>query len=153
TRLVHRLDPVALDGAMLGYERASRVDEAFALDYRKPGAFENLLLRTVPRVAPGPGQLEIRVAAAGLNFRDIMKVLGIYPRDGDTREVLGDECAGTVVAVGAGVSDIAVGDRVVAIASGFKAYVTVDRAFVAPLPGHIPFAAGATIPIAFLTAH
>ena len=110
-------------------------------------------MRASERAAPAPGQVEIRVAAAGLNFRDIMKMLDIYPTDGDARHVLGDECAGTVVAVGEGVHRIAVGDRVAAIVGGFRSSISVSEELVVRLPDRISFAQGATIPIAFLTAH
>ncbi len=152
-RFVHRLEATALDSLALGSKRPARSGETFQLDYAKPGAFENLLVRESKRVAPGPGQVEIRVAAAGLNFRDVMKMLDIYPTDGDARHVLGDECTGTVVAVGEGMHRIAVGDRVAAIASGFRSYLTVSEELVVRLPDRISFAQGATIPIAFLTAH
>jgi acyl transferase domain-containing protein/SAM-dependent methyltransferase/acyl carrier protein len=154
SRFVHRLEAAASpDSDRFSYERPRRPDEPFTLDYLKPGAFENLLLRASTAVAPGPGQVRIEVAAAGLNFRDVMKVLDIYPSDGDARQTLGDECAGTVVAVGAGICNFAVGDRVVAIASGFNSSVTVAQEFVARLPASVPLAEGATIPITFLTAH
>jgi NADPH:quinone reductase-like Zn-dependent oxidoreductase/acyl carrier protein len=97
--------------------------------------------------------VEIRVAAAGLNFRDIMKMLDIYPTDGDARHVLGDECTGTVVAVGEGVRRIAVGDRVAAIVGGFRSSITVSEELVVRLPDRISFGQGATIPIAFVTAY
>jgi acyl transferase domain-containing protein/acyl carrier protein/predicted O-methyltransferase YrrM len=153
SRFVHRLDAASLDALAQGYERPARPDEAFRLDYAKTGALENLLVRASARVAPGPGEVEIRVANGGLNFRDVMKVLGIYPTEDGLPQPLGDECAGTVVAVGDGVDGFAVGDRVAAIASGFASYVTVDKQLVARLPDAVSFADGATIPITFLTAH
>jgi acyl transferase domain-containing protein/SAM-dependent methyltransferase/acyl carrier protein len=152
-RFVHRLEAAALDSLALGFKRPARPGETFQLDYAKPGAFENLLVRASERVAPGPGQVQIRVAAAGLNFRDIMKMLDIYPTDGDARHVLGDECTGTVVAVGEGVHRIAVGDRVAAIVGGFRSSITVSEELVVGLPDRISFTQGATIPIAFVTAY
>ena len=55
------------------------------------------------RRAPGPGEVEIRVHATGLNFKDVLNVLGMYPGDPGP---LGGECAGVVVAVGAGVDGL-----------------------------------------------
>ena len=153
SRFVHRLETVQLGHLAEGHERSLRTDEIFTLDYTRTGALDALALRVAPRAVPGPGEIEIEVAAAGLNFRDVMKVLGIYPTEGAARLSLGDECAGTVTALGEGVEDLAVGDRVMAIASGFASRVVVDRRLVAPLPDGVSFAEGATIPIVFLTAY
>ena len=59
-----------------------------------------MLSRRSERRAPGPGEVEIRVQATGLNFRDVLNVLGLYPGDAGP---LGGECAGEVVRVGQGV--------------------------------------------------
>jgi acyl transferase domain-containing protein/NADPH:quinone reductase-like Zn-dependent oxidoreductase/acyl carrier protein/NADP-dependent 3-hydroxy acid dehydrogenase YdfG len=152
SRFVHRLEAMQFGHLVEGRERPLRDGETFQLDYARTGVLDGLVLRAGAASAPGPGQVEIAVAAAGLNFRDVMKVLGIYPTEGGARLSLGDECAGTVVAVGDGVEDLAPGDRVAAIASAFASRVTVDRRLVARLPDHVSFAEGATIPISFLTA-
>ena len=80
-----------------------------------------------------------------------MKVMGIYPTEGDEPLVLGDEIAGHVVRVGPGVTDLAPGDRVIAIAPGFASRTVVKRGFVARLPDGVPLDGGATIPITFVT--
>ncbi|WP_330230225.1 SDR family NAD(P)-dependent oxidoreductase [Nocardia sp. NBC_00508] len=125
-----------------------------AEDYRlvahRSGEFDRLRLDSGARRAPGAGEVEIAVAATGLNAHDIWVAAGLHP---DAAAALGSECAGRIVAVGAGVEGLAVGDRVVALASGsFAGYVTVDQRLVASLPGHLSFAEGATIPVAFTTA-
>ena len=56
----------------------------------------------MPRRQPGAGEVEIEVCAAGLNFSDVMKALGLYPGLPDGPVPLGIECAGKIVAVGAG---------------------------------------------------
>ncbi|SER40873.1 type I polyketide synthase [Actinokineospora terrae] len=120
------------------------------------GSPENLRSEPVARREPEPGEIEIEVAAAGLNFRDVLVSLGMmgehYPAD--ARQVrLGFECAGTVVAVGAQVDAFAPGDRVIAMAEGgFADYVTVDAGYAAALPAGLSLTQGATIPLAFLTA-
>jgi NADPH:quinone reductase-like Zn-dependent oxidoreductase/acyl carrier protein len=107
-------------------------------------------LRPAERRQPGPGEVEIRVRATGLNFRDVLNVLGLYPGDAGP---LGGECAGEVVAIGEGVSRLAVGDPVVALAPGcFSSYATTLAALAVPIPQHLGFEEAATIPIAFLTA-
>jgi NADPH:quinone reductase-like Zn-dependent oxidoreductase/acyl carrier protein/NADP-dependent 3-hydroxy acid dehydrogenase YdfG len=111
---------------------------------------ENLSIGAAERRPPGPGQVELRVRASGLNFRDVLSALGMYP--GEIKH-LGSDCAGEVVAVGDGVSQFAVGDRVVAMVEGaFASHATTRWEFVAPLPSGVSFEQGAAIPTAYLTA-
>src|SRR5208337_4449794 len=101
------------------------------------------------RQPPGPGQVEIKVRATGLNFRDVLNVLNLYPGDPGA---LGGECAGEIVAVGPGVEHFRPGDAVVGLApASFASYVTTLAEFVAPKPQHLSFEEAATIPICFLT--
>ncbi|MFI9640478.1 SDR family NAD(P)-dependent oxidoreductase [Micromonospora sp. NPDC051925] len=125
------------------------------------GSPDALTMVPLDRRPPGPGEVEIAVRAAGLNFRDVLISLGMlaehYADDlGITRadEVpLGFECAGVVVAVGPGVTDRAVGDDVVAYTEhAFATHVNVRAAHTAPLPAGMSHAQGATLPLAFLTA-
>ena len=126
----------------------------FRLQISPSSVIENLTLRETKRQRPGPGQVEIEVCAAALNFRDVMKALGLYPTDGDDYLLLGDECAGRIVAVGEGVEDLQIGDEVIAVApSSLGSYVTTLAAFVMRKPAHMTFEEGATMPIVFLTAY
>jgi NADPH:quinone reductase-like Zn-dependent oxidoreductase len=94
--------------------------------------------------------VRIRVEATGLNFRDVLNALGMYPGDAGP---LGNECAGTVEAVGASVRGLEPGDRVVAITPrGFCSRVDAPALLAVRVPDGIPSGAAATIPIAFLTA-
>ena len=96
-------------------------------------------------------EVEIHVSATGLNFRDVLNALGMYPGDPGP---LGAECAGRVVAVGEGVAHVAVGDEVIALANGsFSSSVTVPSPFVFRKPRGISLAEGATLPITFLTVY
>lgn len=123
----------------------------FQLTIPERGVLDNLTFESVPRQPPGPGEVEIRVLATGLNFRDILNALGMYPGEAGP---LGLECAGQIVAVGAGVPDLRVGDEVVAFAPGtFRMYVTVAADYVALKPARLSFAEAATIPVTFMTAH
>ena len=102
------------------------------------------------RRAPGPGEVEIRVQATGLNFRDVLNVLGLYPGDAGP---LGGECAGEVARVGQGVQHIQEGDRVVAMASGcFASHVIARQELVQPTPLSFTVDEAAALPIAYLTA-
>ncbi|KKK06291.1 type I polyketide synthase, partial [Micromonospora sp. HK10] len=100
--------------------------------------------------APGPGEVRVAVRAAGLNFRDAMVALGTYPGTAE----LGSEAAGVVTAVGPGVSDLAVGDRVMGLFTGALTQVAdVDRRFLAPVPPGWSDVAAASAPVAFVTAY
>jgi thioester reductase-like protein len=114
---------------------------------------DGLTLRAGRRLPPGPGQVEIEVCAAALNFSDVLKALGLYPGLPDGPVPLGAECSGRVSAVGAGVEGLKVGDPVVAVAPfALGSHVHAVAAFTAPLPPRLTFEEGATLPIAFLTA-
>ena len=124
--------------------------ERLQLKISTPGVLDGLEYETLPRLAPAGGEVEISVEAAGLNFRDVLNALGMYPGDAGP---LGWECAGTVAAVGEGVDDLKIGDAVVAIAPGaFSNFVTTHAALAVPKPDNLTFAEAATIPSAFLTA-
>ena len=115
------------------------------------GDLDQLSLVPLERRDPEPGEVEIRIAATGLNFRDVLNALGMYPGDPGP---LGAECSGYVVAVGEGVTNVAEGDEVIALAQGsFSSYATVPSAFVARKPSRISHAEGSTLPITFLTAY
>lgn len=128
-------------------------DTPYELDITDRGILDNLVLKTVERREPGPGEVEIRVRATGLNFRDVLKGLGMYP-DAASLGWFGDECAGDVVAVGEGVTHVAVGDAVFGMASGsFSRFVTTTADFIVRKPDNISYAEAATIPVTFLTAY
>lgn len=119
---------------------------------RTPG-LDQLAFRPHPRIAPGAGELEIEIRSAGLNFRDVLKALGIYPSEDESDSLLGDECAGRVVTVGEGVDEFASGDDVVAIAPGcFGSHLTLPANRVIRRPAGLSEDEAATIPVAFLTA-
>jgi myxalamid-type polyketide synthase MxaB len=123
----------------------------YRLEITTRGELDNLALRPVVRQSPGPGEVEVHVRATGLNFRDVLNLLGLYPGDAG---LLGGECAGEVAAVGQGVEGLKVGDPVVAMGPGsFGSYMTTLAHFVVPKPEHLDYDEAATIPIAFLTAH
>jgi len=123
---------------------------AVQLEIRERGSLSNLALLPLARPAPGPGQVEIRVHATGLNFRDVLNALGMYPGDPGA---LGNECAGVVSAVGDGVADLQVGDEVISmIDRSFATWVIAPAVLTVRKPAALSFAAAATIPVTFLTA-
>lgn len=124
--------------------------ENYHLALERSGTLEGLSLQSAERRAPLPGEIELEVCASGLNFRDVMGALGMYPGE---LGALGSECAGVVTQLGRGVRNVALGDRVMALTTGsFSRYVTVDARLVAPVPEGLSFAQAATTPVAFLTA-
>jgi NADPH:quinone reductase-like Zn-dependent oxidoreductase/SAM-dependent methyltransferase/acyl carrier protein len=124
------------------------------LESASSGVLENLTLRETSRRLPGRGEVEIQVAAAAMNFRDVMKALGLYPIETDEDMLLGDECTGKVVKCGEGVTHLRAGDEVIAIAAGcYSSFITVDASNVMRKPAQISFEEAVTIPVAFLTAY
>jgi acyl transferase domain-containing protein/NAD(P)-dependent dehydrogenase (short-subunit alcohol dehydrogenase family) len=120
------------------------------LDIRKRGSLEQLMFTPLERCAPGPGEIELRVLATGLNFRDVLNVLGAYPGDPGP---LGNECAGVVTAVGPGVTRFVVGDDVVAMVDrSFATYCVAPESMCASKPAHLTYQEAATVPVTFLTA-
>ena len=129
-----------------------------ALPYRlqvsKPGILTNLSLNETGRRAPDPGEIEVLVKAGGINFRDVMKALGMYPGNPQDLRWFGDDFSGVVVRVGQGVKDLKPGDEVVGMAPYcFRSHVTVHRSMVFRKPADMPFVAAATLPTVFLTTH
>ncbi|OYW25008.1 MAG: hypothetical protein B7Z55_00575 [Planctomycetales bacterium 12-60-4] len=123
------------------------------LESARPGALDQLVFRAKERRKPGPGEVEIEICAAALNFRDVMKALGIYPAEADDAMQLGDECAGHVVAVGKGVKNFKVGDAVMALAAGcFATHVTTPAFMVMSKPAHLTMEEAATMMVTYLTA-
>lgn len=117
------------------------------------GGPENLRYEDVPAPSPGPGQVLIRVEAVGVNFIEIYQRSGLYKVA--LPFTLGSEAAGAVETVGAGVTGVKVGDRLVS-ASAIGAYA--DRALVpadraVPLPGGLSPRLGAAVMLQGLTAH
>lgn len=102
----------------------------------EPGGVEALQVVDVEAPEPGPGEVLVRVTAAGVNRADLMQRQGFYdPPEGAT-PVLGLECSGDVVALGEGVTEFSKGEHVVALLSGggYAEYVAVPAGQVAVAP-------------------
>ncbi|MFI9201286.1 type I polyketide synthase [Streptomyces sp. NPDC053048] len=116
------------------------------------GTLDDLALTENPAAtAPlGEGQVRIAVRAAGVNFRDALIALGMYPGDA----TLGSEAAGVVTETGPGVTGLAPGDRVLGmIPESFGPLAVADHRMVARMPEGWTFAQAASVPIVFLTAY
>lgn len=126
----------------------------YRLQTRKPGTLGNLSLNETSRRDPGPNEIEVRVRAGGINFRDLMKALGMYPGNPVDLLWFGDDFSGTVVRVGSDVHDLKPGDGVVGLAPySFRSYVTVDHRMTFKQPARMSFEESATLPTVFLTSH
>lgn len=121
------------------------------------GGPEVLVPVEVPDPVPGPGEVLVRIAAAGVNRADALLRAGRYHRAGRPPLIPGAEAAGVVVEVGEGVAELAPGQRVMALdggkSSGFYAELaTVSATNVVVLPDGVDLTRAATLPIAWLSA-
>jgi NADPH:quinone reductase-like Zn-dependent oxidoreductase/acyl carrier protein len=144
-RLVRTGLPERHDGLVLPEE------DGFYLDVEERGSLEGICVRTAGRRPPESGELAVQVRAVGLNFRDVLNVLGRYPGDPG---IPGFECSGRVVAVGSGIEGVAVGDRVFVfnVDGCIADYLTISSAHVVRIPDNWCFEEAAAVPVAFLTA-
>ncbi|WP_233238555.1 type I polyketide synthase [Bordetella sp. LUAb4] len=128
------------------------------LDFDLPGQLRHLHWQAVQAVAPTDDQIEVRVVATGLNFRDVMYTLGLLPDDaidkGYAGPTLGLEFAGEITRLGAAVTGYEPGDRVVGFGpSSFGERVLTQANAIVPIPAGFSFEAAATIPSTFFTAY
>lgn len=125
-----------------------------AIRVRATGGPEVLHFEDIPTPSPQPGDVLIRVEAAGVNFIDIYQRSGAYKMA--TPFTPGQEAAGTIAAIGAGVSGFAVGDRVACYSGGLNAYAeyaVAPAAIVVKLPAGVTTAQGAAVLLQGMTAH
>ncbi len=133
-------------------------ERPFRLAMDEPGVLERLVLRSLQRKVPGPGEVEITVETAGINFVDVLLALGVMPNDtageGNGSPLFGGECAGRIVAIGEGVEGFSLGQTVVALTGGGMAsHVTTPASLVVPRPIQISAIEAAAIPVAYTTAY
>jgi NADPH:quinone reductase-like Zn-dependent oxidoreductase len=125
---------------------------------RRPGGYERLELVTAPDPDPGPGEVLIAVRAIGVNFADCIVRMGLYE---SAKKYVGwpitpgFEVSGEVASVGAGVTDVTVGARVIAVTrfGGYATHVTVPRDQVRAVPPRLTLEQAAAFPVATLTAY
>jgi acyl transferase domain-containing protein/NADPH-dependent curcumin reductase CurA/nucleoside-diphosphate-sugar epimerase/acyl carrier protein len=121
-----------------------------ALDIVERGVLDRLHCVPFDPDPPGSGQVQIRVEASGLNFRDVLNALGMYPGDPGP---FGGEVVGVVEALGAGVTDLEVGDPVLALTPrGFCTRVNTSSLLAWRRPRELAALDAATIPLVFHTA-
>ena len=124
-----------------------------AIEITKPGPPESLVLTDRPKPALEPGHVLIKVAAAGVNRPDVMQRLGNYPPPPGITDVPGLEVAGTIEAVGVGVPESRIGEKVCALVAGggYAEYCMAPEPQCLPLPTGMDFVHAAAIPETFFT--
>ncbi|HEU5470758.1 MAG TPA: SDR family NAD(P)-dependent oxidoreductase [Actinophytocola sp.] len=151
---------VAIRAGSLAVARIGRADTELSapasgnwrLAVTEPGTLANLTLAPVSDVDDplAEGQVRVAVRAAGLNFRDVLSALGMYPGE----VVIGGEGAGVVVATGPGVTGLEPGDRVLGLFAGaFGPIAVTDHRLLARMPDGWSFTQAASVPIVFGTAY
>ena len=146
-RLLHRDEHGVLDAP----------DVSCKLHTTRSRGFDAMSFQEFTRRKPGPGEVEIQIRAAGLNFKDVAKVAGLLDNtslaDRKSFDVLGMECSGVVVDVGEGVEHFAVGDEVMGVVRDcFASHVTTDPKGLVHKPSHLSFEEAATVPLVFLAS-
>jgi NADPH:quinone reductase-like Zn-dependent oxidoreductase len=124
------------------------------VEITKHGGPDVLQIKERPDPPLGKGEVRIEVAAAGINFADVMARIGIYPDAPKPPCVVGYEVAGTIIELGEGVEGFSDGQRVLAstMFGGYASQVVVPVTDVGPLPDALTFAQGAALPVNYGTA-
>jgi NADPH2:quinone reductase len=124
------------------------------IQVKEPGGPEKISIVEVDTPAPGPGQALVRVVASGVNFLDVYLREGAYYKI-DLPLTLGNEAAGTVEAVGPGVTEVAVGDRVAyaMVRGSYAEYALVPAARLVTIPDSVGFVEAAAAMLQGMTAH
>jgi NADPH2:quinone reductase len=119
-----------------------------AIAVENPGPSYSLRLSEVEKPVAGPGEVLIRVAAAGLNHADLVQAKGMYPPPPGASPILGMEVSGTIAAMGEGVDNSKIGDEVCALipGGGYAEYAVASDLCVLPMPKGVPLINSAALP-------
>jgi len=120
-----------------------------------PGGPETLVLTELPQPEPKKGEVRIRVRAAGLNFPDTLIIRDLYQMKPPRPFAPGGEVAGDVDALGEGVTNVAVGDRVLAMTGfgGFATEMCIDAGRVMKIPDAMPYDEASCLVLTYGTSH
>lgn len=124
-----------------------------AIEIAHPGGPEVLIPARRPMPVPGPDDVLIQVAAAGVNRPDVLQRQGNYPVPPGASDIPGLEVAGTIAAIGAKINDWRVGDTVMALLAGggYAEYATVPAVQCLPIPKGFTMIEAAAVPETFFT--
>src|SRR3954470_5461683 len=119
-----------------------------AVEISQPGGPEVLKLTDVPKPAPKPSEILVKVAAAGVNRPDVLQRMGLYAVPPDASDLPGLEIAGEVVALGAQVKNTKVGDKVCALVhgGGYAEYCATPEVTALPIPKGLSLVEAAALP-------
>ncbi len=142
-----------LDRGRLSCEQWLDPSLPLRLESRERGRLDTLRFAPFELPLCGPSQVLIEVKAAGMNFRDVLKSLALYPGDAPDARIFGDEVSGIIKAVGSDVMHLAPGDRVFGLAVfGIATHAIARAGDVRRMPEDLTFEAAATLPVVFMTA-
>ena len=124
-----------------------------AIGFAQPGGPEVMQPQQVPVPQPGPGQVLVRVAYAGVNRPDVVQRQGNYPAPPGASPILGLEISGEIVSLGAGVDTAMVGQEVCALVNGggYAEYVLAEAGHCLPVPDGLSLAEAAAMPETLFT--
>src|SRR5262245_47798183 len=124
-----------------------------AIRVHQPGGPEALVYEDVAQPEPGPGEALVKIEAIGINFIDVYRRAGLYPMA--MPFTLGDEAAGVVAALGPGVEDLRVGDRVAysSVPGAYAEQAVVPAARLVPIPAGLDSRQAAAAMLQGMTAH
>jgi putative PIG3 family NAD(P)H quinone oxidoreductase len=125
-----------------------------AVIFDEPGDEDVLRVATMPPPDLGDGEVRIAIAGAGINRADLLQRRGLYPPPPGASEIIGLECAGSLTEIGAGIDDLAVGDRVMALLAGggYATETVVPSVCVMRTPQNLTDLEAAGVPEVFITA-
>jgi len=126
-----------------------------AVIFDEPGDEDVLRIAHVPEPRLGDGEVRIAVAGAGVNRADLLQRRGLYPPPPGTSEIIGLECAGTIIEIGAGVVNLTPGNRVMALLAGggYATETVVPSVCVMRTPQDLTNLEAAAVPEVFITAY
>jgi len=158
-RFINRLERLSMENIAQQALRTISDDESpFTLTIDEYGVLDNLVTRETSRREPGADEVEVKIKASALNFRDIMLSMGLLSDNaisgGLFGRTMGLECAGIVTATGKEVQDLKVGDEVMATAPSCLGRYAYPKAFhVVQKPDTLSFTDAATLPVVYVTAY
>jgi acyl transferase domain-containing protein/acyl carrier protein/ubiquinone/menaquinone biosynthesis C-methylase UbiE len=142
-----------LDRGRPRVERSLASDVPLRLESCERGQLNTLRFAPFEQSPCQSDEVLIDVKAAGMNFRDVLKALALYPGEAPDARIFGDEVGGVVVAVGSGVTHVRPGDRVFGLAIfGLATQTIARRSDVRRIPDHLSFEEAATLPVVFMTS-
>lgn len=146
-------DSASYDATDSSFTSSTKLEENQKLVLSAPGDLDSICAKNCEPRKPGPGEVQIDVIAAGLNFRDLLIALGQYPSEGGNVPEFGNDSSGVIRAVGDATTDLKPGDPVISIhGNAFATSLTTKTDYVVPVSPNLTMEDAAGIPTIFVTA-